>query len=664
MRRSEQMSSPTASEPDLMSQDVHGQLTTVDAPERFTSSISEQDLQLLKAGRHLRPYEVLGAVQIVCDGIAGTRFALWAPNASCVRVVGDFNRWDADRHPMYLHRSCGVWELFLPGVGQGALYKFALRAANGDELPLRADPYALQSELRPASASVVAYLPPIVPVSDDRKVANACNAPISIYEVHVGSWRRQGEHGTDWLSWDELGTSLIPYALDMGFTHLELMPISEHPFDGSWGYQPVGLYAPTARFGDAAALQRFIAACHAAGLGVLLDWVPAHFPTDEHGLSHFDGTHLYDYADPREGFHQDWNTLIYKLDRAEVQNFLIGNSLYWLERFGFDGLRVDAVSSMLYRDYSRKEGEWIPNRQGGRENLESIAFFKQMHAVLSSERPQAITLAEESTAFPAVSHPTKSGGLGFNYKWNMGWMHDSLHYMARDPIHRPYHHEEITFSMVYAYSEHFVLPISHDEVVHGKGSMLNKMPGDSGQKFANLRAYYGYMFGHPGKKLLFMGCEFAQQREWHHDCSLDWQLLEQPKHLGMQNLVRDLNRLYRATPALYEEDFSPAGFGWIEHDNAELSLISFVRRCAQQSSLILVVCNFTPAVQTDYRIGVPQSGRWGECLNTDAAQYGGEDVGANGVSIQSEAVSWHGQPWSIVIQVAPLATIFFTWCPE
>ena len=664
MRRSEQMSSPTASEPDLMSQDVHGQLTTVDAPERFTSSISEQDLQLLKAGRHLRPYEVLGAVQIVCDGIAGTRFALWAPNASCVRVVGDFNRWDADRHPMYLHRSCGVWELFLPGVGQGALYKFALRAANGDELPLRADPYALQSELRPASASVVAYLPPIVPVSDDRKVANACNAPISIYEVHVGSWRRQGEHGTDWLSWDELGTSLIPYALDMGFTHLELMPISEHPFDGSWGYQPVGLYAPTARFGDAAALQRFIAACHAAGLGVLLDWVPAHFPTDEHGLSHFDGTHLYDYADPREGFHQDWNTLIYKLDRAEVQNFLIGNSLYWLERFGFDGLRVDAVSSMLYRDYSRKEGEWIPNRQGGRENLESIAFFKQMHAVLSSERPQAITLAEESTAFPAVSHPTKSGGLGFNYKWNMGWMHDSLHYMARDPIHRPYHHEEITFSMVYAYSEHFVLPISHDEVVHGKGSMLNKMPGDSGQKFANLRAYYGYMFGHPGKKLLFMGCEFAQQREWHHDCSLDWQLLEQPKHLGMQNLVRDLNRLYRATPALYEEDFSPAGFGWIEHDNAELSLISFVRRCAQQSSLILVVCNFTPAVQTDYRLGVPQSGRWGECLNTDAAQYGGEDVGANGVSIQSEAVSWHGQPWSIVIQVAPLATIFFTWCPE
>ena len=635
-----------------------------DDPHRFPFLISEADLALLAQGRHLRPYEVLGAAPCTIDGVDGCRFAVWAPNAQGVAVVGDFNGWDGSRHPMRLRREAGVWERFLPGVAIGARYKYEIRTASGELLPQKADPYGLQAELRPATASIVAALPGIVPPVIARQVANAPDAPITIYEVHLGSWRRKGadaEQGGQWLSWDELADTLIPYACGMGFTHLELMPISEHPFDGSWGYQPVGMYAPTARFGDGAALRRFVAACHAAGLGLLLDWVPAHFPTDAHGLGNFDGTQLYEYADPREGFHNDWNTLIYNFGRTEVQNFMVGNSLYWLERYGVDGLRVDAVASMLYRDYSRKQGEWIPNVHGGRENLESIAFFKRMNEVIGSERPQAITLAEESTSFAGVSRPTHAGGLGFHYKWNMGWMHDSLKYIARDPVHRRYHHDDITFSMVYAYTENFVLPISHDEVVHGKGSMLAKMPGDRWQQFANLRTYYGFMFGHPGKKLLFMGCEFAQQREWNHEQSLDWHLLAQPEHSGMQNLLRDLNHLYRATPALYEADCRPEGFSWLEHGNAEQSIISFIRRGRSRDTVMVVLCNFTPNVHDAYRLGVPHAGLYRERLNTDSAYYGGSNVGTPLGCAETQPLAWHGQPHSMLVRVPPLATVMFEW---
>ena len=646
-----------------------GNEMVMDDPYRFPPVLSDMDVWLLGEGTHLRPYEVLGAKPSDLDGVSGTCFAVWAPNASRVSVVGDFNHWDGRRHPMRLRRECGVWELFLPGVVAGALYKFEIRSHEGQVLPARADPYALRSELRPATASVVATLPPMVPPSTERRRLNALDAPMSIYEVHLGSWRRVADDDSGgpgrWLNWDELADALVPYAKDMGFTHLELLPVSEHPFDGSWGYQPVGLYAPTARFGDASGFARFVARCHAEGLGLLLDWVPAHFPTDAHGLGNFDGTHLYEYADPREGFHNDWNTLIYNLGRTEVRNFLVGNGLYWLERFGVDGLRVDAVASMLYRDYSRKAGEWIPNAHGGRENLEAISFLKRMNEVVADQRPQAITLAEESTAFPAVSRPTYSGGLGFHYKWNMGWMHDTLAYMARDPVHRKHHHGEMTFGLVYAFNENFVLPISHDEVVHGKGSLLNKMPGDRWQQFANLRAYFGFMFGHPGKKLLFMGCEFGQQREWNHDQSLDWHLLDEgpdaPLHQGVQRLMRDLNHLYRNTPALYSLDFVPAGFEWIEHNDADRSVLSFIRHGVDDRTCMVVVCNFTPSVQKGYRLGVPQPGSYRERLNTDSAHYGGSNVGTPLGVATAQPVAWHGKPWSVLLDLPPLATVMLEW---
>ncbi|MES2100047.1 MAG: 1,4-alpha-glucan branching protein GlgB [Pseudomonadota bacterium] len=646
-----------------------GQSTIVDDPYRFPPVLGELDIWLLGEGSHLRPFEVLGAAQRVMLGVAGTSFAVWAPNASQVSVVGDFNHWDARRHPMRLRRECGVWEIFLPGVGVGAKYKYQIRARNGRVLPQKADPYALQCELRPATASVVARMPSVVPKSEARQRANALDAPISIYEVHLGSWRRKHDHhsGPDgrWLSWDELASELVPYAREMGFTHLELLPVGEHPFDGSWGYQPIGLYAPTSRFGDPAGFRRFVDRCHAEGLGLLLDWVPAHFPADAHGPADFDGTHLYEYADPREGFHQDWNTLIYNFGRTEVRNFLVANALYWLERYNVDGLRVDAVASMLYRDYSRQPGEWIPNEHGGRENLEAIAFLKRMNEVVGGERPQAVTLAEESTAFPGVSRPTWAGGLGFHYKWNMGWMHDTLQYIRRDPVHRKHHQGEMTFSLVYAFTENFVLPISHDEVVHGKGSMLAKMPGDRWQQFANLRAYYGYMFGHPGKKLLFMGCEFAQAAEWNHDRSLDWHLLDDASsanaHDGVRKLLRDLNALYKATPALYQRDFTPDGFEWIDHDDAEHSVLSFVRRGADAGTLILVVCNFTPTPQRGYRVGAPHAGVYRECLNTDSAHYGGSNVGTPLGAAITQDLPFHGKPHSIVIDLPPLATVMFEW---
>jgi 1,4-alpha-glucan branching enzyme len=647
-----------------------GSSTQLEDPYRFGFVLGDMDVWLLGEGSHLRPYEILGAAPREMDGVAGTAFAVWAPNASRVSVVGDFNHWDGRRHPMRLRRECGVWEIFLPGVAAGTRYKFDLLDAHGVALPQKADPYARASELRPATASVVAETPPFAPPSAERARANGLDVPVSIYEVHLGSWRRKPEEGDRWLNWDELAATLVPYAQDMGFTHLELMPVSEHPFDGSWGYQTLGMFSPTARFstgpadgprfGDPAGLRRFVDAAHAAGVGVLLDWVPAHFPTDAHGLARFDGSHLYEYADPREGFHNDWSTLIYNFGRTEVRNFLVGSALYWLERFDIDGLRVDAVASMLYRDYSRKAGEWIPNAHGGRENLEAIAFLKRLNEVIGGERPQATTLAEESTSFPGVSHPTYAGGLGFHFKWNMGWMHDTLQYMARDPVHRPYHHGEMTFGLVYAFNENFVLPLSHDEVVHGKGSLLRKMPGDRWQQLANLRAYYGFMWGHPGKKLLFMGCEFAQDREWNHDQSLDWHLLQVDEHAGIQRLVRDLNRLYAASPALHSLDFSGQGFEWIDHDDVLHSVFSFVRK-GRAGELMLVISNMAPVVHHGFRVGVPAPGRWVEKLNTDSAYYGGSNVGTPLGAASSEPVPSHGRPQSLLLNLPPLATVFLQW---
>jgi 1,4-alpha-glucan branching enzyme len=621
----------------------------------FGSSISAQDVYFLGEGTHQRPYTVLGAHLMTLNQIAGTRFVVWAPNAQRVSVVGDFNNWDGRRHPMRLHHGVGLWEIFIPHVAAGDRYKYEIRGPKGRVLPPKADPYAFAAELRPATASVVAALPSAKQLSTSRANANARGAPVSIYEVHLGSWKRAADGG--FAHWDTLAAELPAYVADLGFTHIELLPVSEHPFDGSWGYQTLGMYAPTRRFGDPPGFERFVAACHGAGLGVLVDWVPAHFPADAHGLAQFDGTHLYEYADPREGFHRDWNTLIYNFGRTEVRNFLTGSALFWLERYGVDGLRVDAVASMLYRDYSRPTGEWVPNVHGGRENLEAIALLRQMNETVGAQAPGAITVAEESTAFPAVSRPTYVGGLGFHYKWNMGWMHDTLEYMRRDPAHRKYHHGEVTFSLVYAFSENFVLPLSHDEVVHGKGSLLNKMPGDRWQKFANLRAYFAFMWTHPGKKLLFMGGEFAQEREWNHDTSLQWELLDQPEHRGVHDLVRDLNRLYRALPALHRSDYEPAGFEWVEANDADYSVLAYLRKADNQQ--VLVMCNFTPVPRMGYRVGVPFTGgtHWREILNTDSAYYGGSNVGNGLAPVAVQSIQAHGRSHSLSINLPPLATI-------
>jgi 1,4-alpha-glucan branching enzyme len=627
-------------------------------PYRFPPILGEMDVWLLAEGTHYRPYERLGAHDREIDGVTGTSFAVWAPSASRVSVVGDFNHWDGRRHPMRLRRECGVWEIFLPGVGPGARYKYEIKGGDGSLQPLRADPYGFFAEFRPTTASIVSPLPEVLPGPEKRKAANALAAPVSIYEVHLGSWRRKPEEGNRFLTWRELEETLIPYVKDLGFTHLELLPISEFPFDGSWGYQPVGLYAPTSRFGSPEDFRRFVARCHEAGIGLLVDWVPGHFPTDPHGLGRFDGTHLYEHADPREGFHKDWNTLIYNYGRNEVKNYLIGNALYWIERFGIDGLRVDAVASMLYRDYSREPGEWIPNYQGGRENLEAIAFLKRMNEIVGTERPEAVMAAEESTAWPMVSRPPSIGGLGFHYKWNMGWMHDTLEYMKRDPSHRKYHHDEITFSLVYAFNENFILPLSHDEVVHGKGSLLNRMPGDRWQKFANLRVYFAFMYAHPGKKLLFMGGEFAQEREWNHDQSLDWHLLDDSLHQGMQMLLRDLNRVYRGHPALHEVDFEPRGFEWIDHNDREQSVLSFIRKADDGERFVVAISNFTPVPRHGYRIGVARPGYYREILNTDSRFYGGSDVGNTGGGVQAEDLPAHGRPCSLSLTLPPLATVY------
>jgi 1,4-alpha-glucan branching enzyme len=629
---------------------------------RFPPVLGDIDTYLLAEGSHLRSWEKLGANAIVHDGVPGIAFAVWAPNARRVSVVCDANDWDGRRWPMRRRPECGVWELFVPNLAGAHLYKYEILASDGTLL-LKADPYATAAEPPPGTASLAVPKRAVAWHDADwlaeREQRNHRFAPISVYEVHLGSWRRNLASGGGYLSWRELADQLIPYAGEMGFTHIEVMPITEYPFDGSWGYQPTGLFAPTARFGPPEECRAFIERCHAAGLGVWLDWVPGHFPNDPHGLARFDGTALYEHADPRQGLHRDWNTYIYNYGRREVVNFLLSNALYWLEEFHIDGLRVDAVASMLYLDYSRAAGDWIPNPQGGRENLDAVAFLRRLNELAFSRVKGATTIAEESTAWPQVSRPTSSGGLGFGFKWNMGWMHDTLRYMSKDPIHRRHHHDDLTFGLLYAFTENFVLPLSHDEVVHGKGSLLAKMPGDRWQRFANLRAYFGFMWGHPGKKLLFMGGEFAQEREWNHDIGLDWQHLDDPMHRGVQRLVRDLNRLYRTVPALHERDSEAEGFAWVDDGNAADSILSFLRLGGAEGDVALVVCNFTPMVRRDYRVGVPFAERWLERLNSDALEYGGSGVG-NGGEAHAEPLPMHGRPRSLRLVLPPLATVILT----
>ncbi|KIF80869.1 1,4-alpha-glucan branching protein GlgB [Noviherbaspirillum autotrophicum] len=630
-------------------------------PYRFGLLLGELDMHLLREGTHRELGNCLGANPMTIDGVAGTRFAVWAPNARRVSVVGDFNQWDGRRHPMRLRLEAGVWELFIPRLKSGARYQYEIVGVDGNVLPLKADPVARATEPPPSTVSVVASDLPFRWSDGDWMASRAARhhaaAPLSIYEVHAGSWLRILEEDSRSLNWHELGDRLIPYALGMGFTHIEFLPIMEHPFGGSWGYQPLGLFAPTARFGPPAGFASFVDRCHAAGLGVILDWVPAHFPTDAHGLVRFDGTALYEHQDPREGFHQDWNTLIYNLGRNEVCSFLIASALEWLERYHVDGLRVDAVASMLYRDYSRKHGEWVPNVYGGRENLEAVAFLRNLNQVIGERCPGAMMIAEESTAWPGVSSPVVEGGLGFTHKWNMGWMHDTLRYMAYDPLYRQYHHHDMTFGLIYAFSEKFVLPISHDEVVHGKGSLLNKMPGaDNWQRLANLRSYLGFMWAHPGKKLLFMGCEIAQQTEWNHDASPDWSLLDNPAHRGVQRLVRDLNRIYAAEPALHRKDASPEGFAWVIGDDNHNSVFAFLRKGDAGDAPVVVVLNMTPVPREGYRIGVPTGGEWREVMNTDAAAYGGAGMG-NGEAIRADAHPAHGMEQSLQLRLPPLAVL-------
>lgn len=622
-------------------------------PYHFSSALQDMDSWLLAEGKHLRPYETLGAHFAELDGVKGVRFAVWAPNAQRVSVIGEFNNWDGRRHVMRFHRDNGIWDIFIPAVKLNALYKFEIRDANGN-VREKADPYAFGAELRPTTASIVRGLPDEVEEPAFRAHANAIDAPISIYEVHLGSWKRNPENNF-WLTYEELAKELVAYVKDMGFTHIEFLPVSEYPFDGSWGYQATGLYAPTSRFGSPEELRALIKAAHDEGISVILDWVVGHFPTDDHGLAKFDGTALYEHADPREGYHQDWNTLIYNFGRNEVKNFLQGNALYWIERFGFDGIRVDAVASMIYRNYSRKDGEWIPNQYGGHENLEAIAFLRDTNTMLKEEVPAATEIAEESTSFANV---TRQEGLNFSFKWNMGWMNDTLRYMMEDPINRKYHHNKMTFGMMYQYSENFVLPLSHDEVVHGKRSLLGRMPGDCWQQFANLRAYYGFMYGFPGKKLLFMGSEFAQGREWNYNEGLDWFLLEQEGgwHKGVQDFVRELNHVYKDTAPLYQLDQWPEGFEWLVADDGDNSVFVFERR-DREGNRVIVISNFTPVVREGYRFGVNSAGEYREILNSDDLHYKGSGVSA-GATVETEEVWSHGKPNSLSVTVPPLATVY------
>ena len=631
-------------------------------PYGFAPQLTEDQLYLFCEGTEERLYQWMGAHYHEVAGTSGILFSVWAPNASRVAVVGDFNDWDGRRHGMRKHHRAGVWEIFIPNLAGGIHYKYEIRGPQGALLPLKADPFAFAMQHPPETASKT-VIRSHYPWSDDdwlttrASSANHYRDPISIYEVHGGSWRRHAD-GNRYLSYTELADELIPYVQDLGFTHIQFMPISEYPFDGSWGYQPIGLFSPTSRFGSPDEFKYFVNRCHQQGLGVLLDWVPGHFPTDKHGLGRFDGTCLYEHEDPRKGYHPDWQTLIYNYGRAEVRSYLISNAMYWLEEFHLDGLRVDAVASMLYLDYSRKQGEWIPNERGGRENLEAIELLQQVNNRVHFNYPGVMMVAEESTAWPGVSRPTSDGGLGFGFKWNMGWMNDTLQYMSRDPIYRRYHHNEMTFSLVYSFAENFMLPLSHDEVVHGKGSLINKMPGDEWQRFANLRAYLGFMWTHPGKKLLFMGGEFAQEREWNYNQGLDWQLLQQGQNMGIKLLVKDLNHLYRTLPALHQLDCDPNGFQWIDSDNHERSLLIYLRKGLEGERPVLVVVNFTPTPHAHFRLGVPCKGHYVERLNTDSNHYGGSNVGNTG-PVMSQPGVWQDQPHSISVVIPPLATVIF-----
>ncbi|MFT4925118.1 MAG: 1,4-alpha-glucan branching enzyme [Phenylobacterium sp.] len=641
--------------------------TTVEMedPYRFPSLLNEDDIYLFCEGTQEKAYQWMGSHSRTVEGIDGMHFVVWAPDAGRVSVVGEFNDWDGRLHVMRKHPGAGLWEMFIPAVSGSVTYKYEIIAKDGTLLPLKADPYAFAMQYAPETASVT------VPDSEhqwqdqtwmDKRAASdgLYHGPVSIYEVHLGSWRRKVEEENRFLTYRELADELVPYVVDMGFSHIQLMPVSEFPFEGSWGYQPIGLFAPTCRFGSPDDFKYFVDCCHQQGIGLLLDWVPGHFPTDQHGTGQFDGTCLYEHSDERQGFHPDWKTLVYNYGRAEVVSYLLSNAMFWLEQFHIDGLRVDAVASMLYLDYSREAGEWVPNIHGGRENLEAVELLKQVNSRAYFNNPGAMMVAEESTAWPGVTNPADEGGLGFGFKWNMGWMNDTLSYMQRDPIHRQHHHNELTFGLVYAFSENFVLPISHDEVVHGKGSLLAKMPGDDWQKFANLRAYLGFMWSHPGKKLLFMGCEFAQRDEWNHDQSLDWHLLNYAPHSGIQQLVKDLNKTYQQVPALHELDCDSDGFEWIVGDNNEQSILVYLRKGQEGTPPALVVVNMTPTAYQNYHIGVPQAGFYRQRLNTDSTKYAGSGLG-NIKGLQTTTDECNGQANQLSMCIPPLATVIFEW---
>ncbi|MCP9439696.1 MAG: 1,4-alpha-glucan branching protein GlgB [Nitrospira sp.] len=638
-----------------------GTITEVHDPYAFPPLLTDFELHLFAEGTWYKAYERMGAHVRRVENVEGVHFVVWAPNAARVSVIGDFNRWDGRCHPMTNRGPTGLWELFIPELQEGSLYKYEILSRQNGALLVKADPYARAGELRPRTASIVRDLSRYVWHDHDWMAAraqwNPLTAPLAIYEVHLGSWMRVPEEGDRWLTYQELAQKLIPYAKDLGYTHLELLPVTEYPFDGSWGYQSTGYFAATSRYGRPEEFMAFVDAAHQAGLGVIMDWSPAHFPDDPHGLATFDGTHLYDHADPRRGYHPDWHSRIFNYDRPEVRAFLLNSALFWLDTYHIDGLRVDAVASMLYLDYGRKPGEWIPNEFGGHENLGAVSFLKDLNVLVHREHPGAIMIAEESTAWPGVSRPTYTGGLGFTFKWNMGWMHDTLEYFARDPVHRRFHQDQLTFGLLYAFSENFVLALSHDEVVHGKRSLLDKMPGDFWQRFANLRLLYGLMYGHPGKKMLFMGGEFGQWREWNHDRSLDWHLCEFEPHRGLQRLVSDLNHLYQTEPALHEADFDWNGFRWIDFHDTDNSVIAFLRTSPTTGRSVVCVYNFTPVPRHNYRIGVPEAGWYRELLNTDADCYGGSNVrNAGGVSSSSEPS--HQFPHSLILTLPPLAALF------
>jgi 1,4-alpha-glucan branching enzyme len=631
----------------------------IEDPYRFLPTIGDLDLHLIGEGRHEELWGRLGAHVRELEGVRGTSFAVWAPAGRSVHVVGDFNGWDAHLHPMRSLGASGIWELFIPGVGGGSAYKYEIVAPDG-EIRLKADPVAFATELPPKTASVVYESTHEWADAEwlaARRASRPLEGPMSVYEVHLGSWRLNPLEDNRSLTYLELADELAAYALDMGFTHIELLPVMAHPFTGSWGYQVTGYFAPSPRFGSPDDFRAFVDRLHGHGLGVILDWVPAHFPRDDFALARFDGTALYEHSDPRRGAHPDWGTLVFNYGRHEVRNFLVANALYWLRDFHADGIRVDAVASMLYLDYSREEGQWVPNQFGGNEDLDAVAFLKQLNEVLYGREPGTVSAAEESTAWPGVSRPTYLGGLGFGFKWNMGWMHDTLAYFQQDPVYRRWHHHELTFSLVYAFTENFILPLSHDEVVHGKGSLIDKMPGDWWQKRANLRALYAYMWAHPGKKLLFMGQEFAQPSEWSHERSLDWHLLENPDHVGIQRLVRDLNHAYKDEPALWELDFDPTGFYWIEANDAENNVVAFARRDTDNDRVVVVVANLAPTPRHGYRLGLPRSGRWREALNTDSSFYGGTDTGNYG-GVVAEPLGWHSQPFSAELSLPPLGVLW------